>query len=376
MNFFEKWQKDIAGRGRKLPRDVLKYGIGIQTDIPEHAAGEFFSRAPSDCQIETEGNVEIIPLSERADDAGIARACKLFQEEGADALAVNFYFAESFASAKTVHLLVARRGESRVRITGSLKNGVSDILFILAREGAQLDVFEDTSAGGDNGLSGRTVFLFAEKESILTHAVSFGDYSGGQWFYNRIAIAEKGSAVVCAEKDMPAESSAGGILKSDTRGILLGEGASFRALGILSASGARHRDSFHGVRHRAGESDSELRMFGVARAESRIIYRGMIAVPPEAGGVSASQKGRFFLESPHAQIDAIPALEIEHPDTKTEHALSISSFDEKNLAYPRSRGISEDEARALAAAGARAGFLKDALRGLPHSKELRQFFDK
>jgi Fe-S cluster assembly protein SufD len=77
------------------------------------------------------------------------------------------------------------------------------------------------------------------------------------------------------------------------------------------------------------------------------VFSGRIVVHRPAQKTDAKQENRNILLSDHAQVDSKPQLEIYADDVKCTHGATIGQLDAEAIFYLRSRGIPEDEARAI-----------------------------
>jgi uncharacterized protein len=99
----------------------------------------------------------------------------------------------------------------------------------------------------------------------------------------------------------------------------------------------------------------------VVAAKSSVISRGLI----EGGNVDT--KGHMecngIMLDDQAVISAVPELKATHPDTELSHEAAVGKIAGEQLNYLMTRGLSEDEARALII----RGFLDVKITGLPES---------
>ncbi|MEZ6144555.1 MAG: SufD family Fe-S cluster assembly protein [Planctomycetaceae bacterium] len=82
----------------------------------------------------------------------------------------------------------------------------------------------------------------------------------------------------------------------------------------------------------------------VCRDKSRVIWRGMIKVDPDAQKTDGYQRNDALMLSADARADAIPGLEIEADDVRCTHGATAGRVDDEQLFYAMCRGISEYEA--------------------------------
>jgi Fe-S cluster assembly protein SufD len=91
------------------------------------------------------------------------------------------------------------------------------------------------------------------------------------------------------------------------------------------------------------------------------VFRGRIHVRPDAQKTSAQQSNANLLLDSGAEVDSKPQLEIHADDVRCSHGSSVGQLDADALFYLRSRGLSEDTARALLT----RAFAREILRALP-----------
>ena len=96
--------------------------------------------------------------------------------------------------------------------------------------------------------------------------------------------------------------------------------------------------------HNAPGTHSDLLYKEVLRDKSRVVWRGMIRVEPEAQQTNGYQRCDSLLLSPTCRSDAVPGLEIEADDVRCTHAATAGCVDEKEVFYCMSRGMTRYEA--------------------------------
>jgi len=142
--------------------------------------------------------------------------------------------------------------------------------------------------------------------------------------------------------------TAGGLLsRNEARIDLEGEGASCALYGINLLQGKQHGDTTLTVAHRARGCRSEQFYRSLLRDGARGVYQGKILVEPGADGTDATQLSNAILLSEGAEMDTKPELEIYADDVKCAHGATTGTLDDEALFYMRSRGMGEDEARAV-----------------------------
>jgi len=80
---------------------------------------------------------------------------------------------------------------------------------------------------------------------------------------------------------------------------------------------------------------------------ARGVFQGKVVVRPGADKTDGKQMARALLLSEDAEFDSKPELEIYADDVACGHGATAAALDENLIFYCLSRGIPENEARAL-----------------------------
>ncbi|WP_166824305.1 Fe-S cluster assembly protein SufD [Thalassoroseus pseudoceratinae] len=123
-----------------------------------------------------------------------------------------------------------------------------------------------------------------------------------------------------------------------------GRGAEAEVNGVTFSTHRQTLSYYTKQAHNAANTRSDLLYREVLRDRSRVAWRGMIRVEPDAQQTDGYQRSDALLMSDDARSDAIPGLEIEADDVRCTHAATAGRVDEEELFYCRSRGLSEYEA--------------------------------
>jgi Fe-S cluster assembly protein SufD len=108
-----------------------------------------------------------------------------------------------------------------------------------------------------------------------------------------------------------------------------------------------HADITTHVTHASGMTLSTQLFKYVAGGLARGVYQGKVTVAQGANGSDSRQTAKGLLLEDRAEIDLKPELEIFADDVKCAHGAAVGDLDAESLFYLRSRGIPENEARAL-----------------------------
>ncbi|MEM3364202.1 MAG: SufD family Fe-S cluster assembly protein [Candidatus Micrarchaeia archaeon] len=109
-------------------------------------------------------------------------------------------------------------------------------------------------------------------------------------------------------------------------------------------------EQFISVRHAGRDSQSVIDVAGVLHTGSHCNFTGEIYIPKSTNEVVGSMKGRFMV-APGASVKALPILKIHSRDSQASHGISVMNLGRQELDYMCSRGISPEDAVALAEEG-------------------------
>lgn len=165
-----------------------------------------------------------------------------------------------------------------------------------------------------------------------------------------------------ASLDVTTVDLGGRLSRHDLNVDLCERGASVTLRGLFVASAQGHIDNHTRFDHRATHGTSRELVRGLARDSARGVFNGKIVVHPGAQKTDSEQRIANLILSPKAEINAKPELEIYADDVKCAHGATFGQLDLTALFYLRSRGLPEDEARALLT----LAFAMEPLRQIPH----------
>ena len=126
-----------------------------------------------------------------------------------------------------------------------------------------------------------------------------------------------------------------------------GTGARAVLRGLYVLDSQQHVDNHVTVDHAVPRCSSEQLYKGVLDGAARAVFNGRILVRRDAQKTSATQTNKHLLLSDGVEVDSKPQLEIFADDVKCTHGAAEGQLAAEALFYLRSRGLDEDEARAL-----------------------------
>jgi len=155
----------------------------------------------------------------------------------------------------------------------------------------------------------------------------------------------------------------GGVVRINTDAHLAHEQADVTLLGLCTADSGQHVESHVYVNHDAPHTKSRVTYKSALRgAGARTVWIGDVLIGRAATGTDSYEENRNLILAEGARADSIPNLEIETGDIAgAGHASATGRFDDEQLFYLRSRGITEAESRRLVV----RGFLNEVLSRVP-----------
>jgi Fe-S cluster assembly protein SufD len=145
----------------------------------------------------------------------------------------------------------------------------------------------------------------------------------------------------------------GGIVRVNPSVHLAGQGSDTELFGLYFADAGQHLEQQVYVNHDAPNSRSRVTYKGALQgAGARTVWIGDVLIGNTAPGTDSYEQNRNLVLTEGTRADSIPNLEIETGDILgAGHASATGRFDDEQLFYLQSRGITESEARRLVVRG-------------------------
>lgn len=143
--------------------------------------------------------------------------------------------------------------------------------------------------------------------------------------------------------------------------ILAGEGARGETLSIAMANTDQHQDIGSKAIHLAPNTKSLIVSKSVSMGGGRSSYRGLVQINKGAKGSQSKVICDALILDSKSRSDTYPKNRIWENDAKLEHEATVSKVGEEQLFYLMSRGLSEDQARAMVV----NGFIEPVVKQLP-----------
>ena len=229
------------------------------------------------------------------------------QELGSDARAAHTVVS---AAANTVATLILRN-------TGSAR--LTENIEFLVADGARLTVVT-VQEWDDDAIHLATHFATVDKDAYLKH----------------ISVTLGGSMV-----------------RLNPSVHLIGAGAGADLFGAYFADSGQHIEHQVYVFHDGVHQKSRVTYKGALQgSDAHTVWIGDVLIGTKAVGTDSYEQNRNLVLTEGARADSVPNLEIEIGDiVGAGHASATGRFDDEQLFYLQSRGITEDEARRLVVRG-------------------------
>jgi Fe-S cluster assembly protein SufD len=212
----------------------------------------------------------------------------------------------------------------------------------LRRDAALTLVEHRIGSGAHAHLANEVAQIHLARGASLTHARVQDDANASTLLLRTDAVLAADATYRRLDLELGAALS-----RHELNVALQGAGAKLHANGVLLAGGRRHVDTRLGIDHVAPDTHSELIWRGLGADRGRAVFHGGITIREGADGSEAMLANKNLLLSEGAEIDTQPVLEIHADEVKAAHGATVGRLDANALFYLRSRGLPENEARAL-----------------------------
>ncbi|MFC6152534.1 Fe-S cluster assembly protein SufD [Nocardioides yefusunii] len=152
----------------------------------------------------------------------------------------------------------------------------------------------------------------------------------------------------------------GDLVRMDANVRYSGPGGSAEMLGLYFADAGQHIEHRLFADHNQPKTSSNVAYKGALQGEgAHAVWIGNVLIRKAAEGIETYEENRNLILTDGTLCDSVPNLEIETGEIAgAGHASATARFDDEQLFYLRSRGISEKEAQRLVV----HGFFNDLIR--------------
>ena len=219
---------------------------------------------------------------------------------------------------------------------------------IIVDEGADLHFIEGCSAPKYNvaNLHAGAVELFVGKNARLRYS-TIENWSKNMYNLNtKRAKIEEGGKMEWVSGSFGSHVS---YLYPMT--ILNGAGAQMEYTGITFAGKGQNLDTGMKVVHNAPNTTSVVSAKSISKDGGISTYRSSVVVNNKAKGAKSSVSCASLMLDDISRSDTIPAMDVRTQDADVGHEAKIGRISDEAVFYLMSRGISEEDARAMIVSG-------------------------
>ena len=229
---------------------------------------------------------------------------------------------------------------------------------IIVDEGAYLHFIEGCSAPKYNiaNLHAGCVELFVGKNAKLRYS-TIENWSKNMYNLNtKRALVEEGGTI-----EWVSGSFGSHVSYLYPMSILKGKGAKMEGTGITFAGTGQNLDTGAKVVHYAPETSSYMNTRSISKDGGISTFRSSVVVNKEAENSKSSVSCQSLMLDDVSRSDTVPAMDIRTKNADVGHEAKIGRISDEAVFYLMSRGISEEDARAMIV----SGFADDVSKELP-----------
>lgn len=229
---------------------------------------------------------------------------------------------------------------------------------IIVDEGAKLHFIEGCSAPKHNvmNLHAGCVELFVKEGANLRYSTI------ENWSKNMLNLNTKRAIV---ERNARIEWVSGSfgskISMLYPMSILRGEGAKAEFTGVSFAGKGQYLDTGAKIIHAAPNTSSTINSKSISKSGGVAIYRGVVQVNKNSINSKSNVSCESLMLDNISKSDTIPVIKVENDKVEIGHEAKIGKISDESIFYLMSRGISEEEAKAMIV----RGFVEPISKELP-----------
>ena len=219
---------------------------------------------------------------------------------------------------------------------------------IIVDKGAYLHFIEGCSAPKYNvaNLHAGCVELFVEEGATLRYS-TIENWSKNMYNLNtKRALVKEGGRIEWVSGSFGSHTSC-----LYPMSILAGEGARMEFTGITFAGAGQDLDTGAKVVHAAPNTSSHITTKSIARDGGISNFRSSVTVLPGAKNSRSAVSCESLMLDDRSRSDTIPEMDIRCDAVDVGHEAKIGRISEEAVFYLMSRGLSEEDARALIVGG-------------------------
>ena len=229
---------------------------------------------------------------------------------------------------------------------------------IIVDEGASLHFIEGCSAPKYNvaNLHAGCVELYVRKNAKLRYS-TIENWSKNMYNLNtKRALVEEGGVIEWVSGSFGSHT---GCLYPMS--VLKGDGSRMTFTGVTFAGAGQDLDTGAKVVHIGKNTSSYMNTRSISKSGGVSTFRSSVVVEKTAKGAKSSVSCQSLMLDSESRSDTIPAMDVRTRDAAIGHEARIGSISGDAVFYLMSRGLTEEDARALIV----SGFANNVSRELP-----------
>jgi Fe-S cluster assembly protein SufB len=219
---------------------------------------------------------------------------------------------------------------------------------IIVDKGASLHFIEGCSAPKYNvaNLHAGCVELYVAQDAHLRYS-TIENWSKNMYNLNtKRALVEKGGTI-----EWVSGSFGSHVSYLYPMSILQGENSRMEFTGITFAGKGQSLDTGAKVVHSAPHTYSSIDTKSISKDGGNCTFRSSVVIAPEAHGCKSSVNCESLMLDDRSRSDTIPVMDIQNDNVDVGHEAKIGRISDDAIFYLMSRGISEQDARAMIVTG-------------------------
>ena len=228
------------------------------------------------------------------------------------------------------------------------KGGQFEHTLIIVDEGASLHFIEGCSAPKYNvaNLHAGCVELYVKKGAKLRYS-TIENWSKNMYNLNtKRALVEEGGTIEWISGSF---GSHVGCLYPMS--VLKGDNSRMEFTGVTFAGHGQNLDTGAKVIHIGKNTSSYMNTRSISKSGGISTFRSSVVVQKGASGAKSAVSCQSLMLDSESRSDTIPAMDIRTRDAAVGHEAKIGSISNEAVFYLMSRGMSEEDARALIVSG-------------------------
>ena len=230
----------------------------------------------------------------------------------------------------------------------SPESGQFEHTLIIVDEGASLHFIEGCSAPKYNkvNLHAGCVELYVKDNAYLRYSTI------ENWSKNMMNLNTKKAIVgKNAQMDWVTGSFGSKVSMLYPMSILNGQGAKTEYTGITFAGGGQNLDTGFKVIHNAPNTSSVINSKSISKDGGACTYRSLVRINENAKNSRCSVSCESLMLDDKSRSDTIPVNDIKTDEVEFSHEDKKKKISDKTIFYLMSRGLSEEDAKAMIVRG-------------------------